>query len=274
MVQDTLIRLWENAAALDAGGAHRHVAAPRLLQSLDRRASPPPDLRRRQRARDASRRRPSFPTRASSRARRRSRSATPSSGCRRASAPRSCSSTSRIASQREAAEIMGVSETAFESMLARARRQLKRRLAPLGQDAKEATMRELDRRLAAYGSDFSRWPDGAAEAREALLAEPDFRRAWEKERELDRTLAAERDALDAEIARSGALARLGRLVCAAHSGRLPCRHPLAARGGRRADRRHARRRARSDAAGPVGRSDRDGARRSARRSRCSMSALR
>ena len=41
--------------------------------------------------------------------------------------------------QREAAEIMGVSEAAFESMLARARRQLKRRLAP---DASENKDRE------------------------------------------------------------------------------------------------------------------------------------
>lgn len=36
--------------------------------------------------------------------------------------------------QREAAEVMGVSETAFESMLARARRHLKRQLAPHSSD--------------------------------------------------------------------------------------------------------------------------------------------
>ncbi len=72
-------------------------------------------------------------------------------------------------------------------------------------------MRDIDRRLATYGSDLSRWPQHAAEAREALLGEPEFRRAWERERDLDRKLAAERDALDADILRSGAIARLGRL---------------------------------------------------------------
>ena len=72
-------------------------------------------------------------------------------------------------------------------------------------------MSELDRRLATHGSDLSRWPDDAAEAREALLGQPKFRRAWEKERELDRALAADRHSLDAEISRSGAIARLGRL---------------------------------------------------------------
>jgi hypothetical protein len=73
-------------------------------------------------------------------------------------------------------------------------------------------MRDLDRRLAAYGSNLSRWPDGSSEAREALLSQPEFRRAWERERDLDRKLADDRDQLDAEIARSGALARLGRLA--------------------------------------------------------------
>jgi hypothetical protein len=77
--------------------------------------------------------------------------------------------------------------------------------------AKEASMADQDRRLATHGSDFSRWPGDASEAREALLREPKFRRAWEEERDLDRRLAAGRDEIDAEIARSGALARLGRL---------------------------------------------------------------
>lgn len=72
-------------------------------------------------------------------------------------------------------------------------------------------MSELDQRLATYGSDLSRWPDAGLEAREVLLARPDFRRAWESERELDRALATDRGRLDAEVARSGALARLGRL---------------------------------------------------------------
>jgi hypothetical protein len=69
-------------------------------------------------------------------------------------------------------------------------------------------MRDLHRRLSAYGADLSRWPDGADEARAALLAEPDFRRAWERERDLDRNLAALRATLDDEIARSGAIGRL------------------------------------------------------------------
>ncbi len=69
-------------------------------------------------------------------------------------------------------------------------------------------MRDRERRLSTYGSDLSRWPRGADEARPALLAEPEFRRAWEKERELDRRLATLRGALDDEIARSGALGRL------------------------------------------------------------------
>jgi hypothetical protein len=72
-------------------------------------------------------------------------------------------------------------------------------------------MPDRERRLATYGSDLSRWPEGAHEAREALLAQPAFRHAWEEERRLDRTLAAHRDQLDAEIARSGAMARLGKL---------------------------------------------------------------
>jgi|SRR5882672_12152534 len=73
-------------------------------------------------------------------------------------------------------------------------------------------MRELERRLSAYGSDLSRWPEGAGEAREALLGRPEFRRAWEDERALDRRLAGERAELDAEIAGSGALTRLGQLA--------------------------------------------------------------
>ena len=73
-------------------------------------------------------------------------------------------------------------------------------------------MSELDRRLATYGADLSRWPEGSAEAREALLSQPEFRSAWERERDLDRKLAEDRARLDAEAARSGAFARLGRLA--------------------------------------------------------------
>lgn len=72
-------------------------------------------------------------------------------------------------------------------------------------------MTENDRRLATYGSDFSRWPEGASEARQAILSDQGFRRAWESERYLDRKLADDRAELDAEIVRSGVLARLGRL---------------------------------------------------------------
>lgn len=72
-------------------------------------------------------------------------------------------------------------------------------------------MSEDHRRLAIYGSDLSRWPDGASEAREALLSNQSFRRSWETERDLDRRIAADRTEIDSEIMRSGALARLGRL---------------------------------------------------------------
>jgi hypothetical protein len=72
-------------------------------------------------------------------------------------------------------------------------------------------MADHDRRLAIFGSDFSRWPDGANEAREALLRAPKFRRTWEQERDLERQLAAHRTEIDSEIERSGALTRFGRL---------------------------------------------------------------
>ncbi len=67
---------------------------------------------------------------------------------------------------------------------------------------------DLDRNLATYGSDLSRWPDRSVEAKAALLGNPEFRRAFERERDFDRKLAEERDKLDGEIARSGAVARL------------------------------------------------------------------
>ena len=65
--------------------------------------------------------------------------------------------------------------------------------------------------LRAFGADLSRWPDRPqVAAREALLARPDFRRAWESDRALDRSLAEHRETLDGEIAHSGAVARIRR----------------------------------------------------------------
>jgi len=65
-------------------------------------------------------------------------------------------------------------------------------------------------RLRIYGSDLSRWPDHQQAAREALVAQPDVRRAWESERVLDRAMAAHRDAMDQEIARSDAASGIRR----------------------------------------------------------------
>ena len=76
----------------------------------------------------------------------------------------------------------------------------------------------LNGSLLAYGSDLARWPpEIAARARAALLAEPSFRRAWEKEQSLDLALLAGRESLDAEIARSGAGSRIRKHLLA----RLP-----------------------------------------------------
>jgi len=71
-----------------------------------------------------------------------------------------------------------------------------------------------------YGSDLSRWPDGIrAAAREALLRDSGFRKAWESEQAIDRTLLRHRDEMDAAIARSGAVSRI--------AARLPrLAHPL------------------------------------------------
>jgi hypothetical protein len=75
--------------------------------------------------------------------------------------------------------------------------------------------KELVEPLAAFGTDFSRWPeDRAAAARRALLGEPEFRRAWDDARVLDAKLAGERDAMDLAVRRSGALARLSRRTLA------------------------------------------------------------
>jgi hypothetical protein len=77
---------------------------------------------------------------------------------------------------------------------------------------------DLFRSLAAFGADFSRWPTGRdAGAREALLSDPAFRRAWEAERDLDRLLSTHRDEMDTAVAGSGAAGRVGRNTLA----RLP-----------------------------------------------------
>ena len=61
-----------------------------------------------------------------------------------------------------------------------------------------------------YGSDFNRWGDRAlaVEARQAVLADRTLRAWYEDAAALDRGLAAARAASDAEIAASGALARI------------------------------------------------------------------
>ena len=70
---------------------------------------------------------------------------------------------------------------------------------------------ELSASLGAYGSDFSKWPsDRTAGAREALLADPEFRREFDAERELDRGLAYLRAELDDEIRAAGAAERVRR----------------------------------------------------------------
>jgi hypothetical protein len=63
--------------------------------------------------------------------------------------------------------------------------------------------------LGAFGSDFSRWPaERAAGHREALLAAPELRRAYEAERALDGALAELRQEMDRAIRQSGALRRV------------------------------------------------------------------
>jgi hypothetical protein len=70
-------------------------------------------------------------------------------------------------------------------------------------------MNELHESLRMLGSDLSGWPpEAASRARQRLLSDPEFRRAWERERDLDRMLAAQRDELDRSIQRSGALERV------------------------------------------------------------------
>jgi hypothetical protein len=76
------------------------------------------------------------------------------------------------------------------------------------------TDRDLLERLRTHGADLARWPDRQAQARAALLADREFRLAYEEERALDRRLLAERDSIDQEIARSGALDRVRRAALA------------------------------------------------------------
>jgi hypothetical protein len=73
--------------------------------------------------------------------------------------------------------------------------------------------RELFGLLGAYGSELSRWPKLATEAKAALLRDPEFRDAFEDERIFDRDLADYRAALEREIAEAHTIARLkGRLI--------------------------------------------------------------
>ena len=75
--------------------------------------------------------------------------------------------------------------------------------------SRETPMREaIDR----YGSDFNTWPDRrlAGEAREAMLANRALRAWYDDAITLERGLAAARAAADAEIAASGAIARIER----------------------------------------------------------------
>ena len=66
-----------------------------------------------------------------------------------------------------------------------------------------------DRHLERLGADLARWPDASRpQAREALLRDAAFRRAWEAERVVDDGLRAHRDELDRMLVEAGALTRL------------------------------------------------------------------
>lgn len=73
-----------------------------------------------------------------------------------------------------------------------------------------------------YGSALQRWPDPALanEVRAGVLADRDLRRHLDGATALDRGLGRVRDALDTEIAASGAVARIGAAIQAS----LPTRH--------------------------------------------------
>jgi len=66
------------------------------------------------------------------------------------------------------------------------------------------------RRLSAYGSDLSRWPERASEARAALLRDQEFRRAFDEERIFDGDLTEHREMLDREVAGAHTIARVKR----------------------------------------------------------------
>jgi hypothetical protein len=69
--------------------------------------------------------------------------------------------------------------------------------------------------LDAYGADLSRWPaERVRDVRRALLARPDFRRAVDEARLLDKALANAREELDGVIDASHASARVERRVLA------------------------------------------------------------
>jgi hypothetical protein len=80
--------------------------------------------------------------------------------------------------------------------------------------------RDLFGVLGAYGSDLSRWPRLATEARATLLRDPEFRQAFEDERIFDCDLAEHREALDRDIASDRTVARLQRRLVRDFAGRL------------------------------------------------------
>lgn len=81
-----------------------------------------------------------------------------------------------------------------------------------------AAMQENDLRAAIdrHGADLAHWPDGALaqEVRAALLAHRGLRSYWEGAASLERALAGARDAVDREVAASGAAGRVLRAVAA------------------------------------------------------------
>lgn len=82
----------------------------------------------------------------------------------------------------------------------------------------ETPRAELFESLEAYGADLGRWPEAQRRgAREAVLASPDFRDAYDRERAVDRMLDEARTALDTEIAASGAVERVRRAALARRS---------------------------------------------------------
>lgn len=81
---------------------------------------------------------------------------------------------------------------------------------------------ELTDAIDRYGSALQRWPDPALanEVRAGVLADRGLRHYFDSAAALDRGLGKVREALDAEIAASGAVARIG----AAIQATLPDRH--------------------------------------------------